>query len=100
MTISRKKSFCFLNLPLQLLAAKPAKSAKYTSSAFRGKKVKTMHALTNYAKNYVSLIYQSLVAGALKSWAQEKTGGVLLSSTCIAGDGVNHPNLNGATSPV
>ena len=77
----------------QLLAAKPAKSAKYTSSAFRGKKVKIMHAMTYYAKTYVNLIYQSLVAEALKSWAQERTRRVLLTSTCIAGYEVNHPKF-------
>ena len=38
-----------------------------------------MHAMINYTKNYVSLIYQSLVAVALKSWAQEKTGGVRIT---------------------
>ena len=52
-----------------------------------------MHAMTYYAKTYVNLIYQSLVAEALKSWAQERTRRVLLTSTCIAGYEVNHPKF-------
>ena len=48
----------------QFCAQKLAKSANYASGAFFGKihALKVMLVMTNYAKNYASKIYQTLVA--------------------------------------
>ena len=76
--ISKQKNrFCNLNFPVTLIsgqkigctinkwhwfwAAKLAKSANFASSAFFRKSMKSMLVMTNYAKNYASTIYQSLI---------------------------------------